>query len=241
MNTKDMNNSVDYKHVKLWNNYGDFKVLQGSTHYNQVYESYPIGVPMRDKEVQPVDWSQKPVASSWLVCNGVFPQIPSLLSYFCIIFLISGGPWVTLVKHIFFLIGVTEKWKAADSQLQLCSFSVPILPVLSQSLTMVFTLCSTLCSGYLTVSKLSSSGVTDSARFESLMFLRGLSEDKLRTYSPHHNLGISSVLYLLLRWVYCTKSPPLIIPHNLLQNNSHSRFTIFRRNWRDHVQSFYEN
>lgn len=122
MNTKDMNNSVDYKHVKLWNNYGDFKVLQGSTHYNQVYESYPIGVPMRDKEVQPVDWSQKPVASSWLVCNGVFPQIPSLLSYFCIIFLISGGPWVTLVKHIFFLIGVTEKWKAADSQLQLCSF-----------------------------------------------------------------------------------------------------------------------
>lgn len=155
-------------------------------------ESYPIGVPMREKEAQPVDWSQKPVASSWLVCSSVFPQIPSLL-----------------------LVWRKQK-KAADSHLQLYSFPVPILPMLSHSLATVFTLCSTLCVGYLKVSILSSSGVTDSARFESLMFLRRLSENKLHTYSPHHNLRVSSMLYLLLRWVHCTKSPPLIIPHNSL-------------------------
>ena len=55
------------------------------------------------RNAQLVGWSGKPAVSSQLICNGIFPQKLLLLRHFYIIFHLSSGPCVTLVKDTFVL------------------------------------------------------------------------------------------------------------------------------------------
>lgn len=128
---QNINGMANQKCIKSWNNSTEIsKFPKGSTHYNWVCESHPTGTLWGGRGAQSINWSRKSVMSSWLICNSIFPQIPSLLSHFSFYFLI-GGTWVTSQTYLFckvysenkFLI---ERWKTSGSEKQ-DSLSVPVV------------------------------------------------------------------------------------------------------------------
>lgn len=84
-NTNSVNNTVNHKHIKLWNYSVEiFRFPTVRTRYYQVYKSYPIGVPLREERLStstsPRGWQSanrgsRPVALKWVLTHLMQPEL----------------------------------------------------------------------------------------------------------------------------------------------------------------------
>lgn len=151
---------------------------------------------LEGREAQLISWFQKPVMSSWLAYNGIFPKIPSLLSHFYTNLLLSSGAWVTqLQSHLslLWLVGQKiQKLLTLDGYYAVYQFhsttKFPSLWSYHRAWLWSFTPCSTLHAVSLSIP--GSPGCANSLRFAGLKLLRELSRDRLLAFPLHSTLDL---------------------------------------------------